>query len=106
MVKRILTMDAMTFQIVWDYAAPRADLYPGALSHIPAMYRRAESRRLSYDRARNIMRDETGILSMPVEPSSWTEATVDDAREYLARHIWAKAVRADNLTREGRESDI
>lgn len=106
MPKQILTMDAMALQTVWDYAAPRAERYPGALAHIYAMYKRAETRRLRYDRARNIMRDDTGILSMPVEPSSWTEASVDEAREYLARHIWAKAVRADYLTKDGRSNEI
>ena len=91
---------------VIQYAAARVEKNPE--------YRRAynvflwkayclsESQRVRIDRKTWVMRDDRiGELSRPVSVTDWPECTPEDARESLACHIWAKAVKFQNLEAAG-----
>jgi hypothetical protein len=61
-------------------------------------YLRAVENNLRYDRKTNVMRDNRlGELSRPSNPSEWSEATANEAREYMARQVWCDAVRVFNV---------
>ena len=56
-------------------------------------YNACRAHNLRYDRVSNILRDDRlGVLSRPSNPSEWQEATLSEARDWIAREVWCKAV--------------
>jgi hypothetical protein len=79
------------------------EAYPLAFSQfLPLSFDLSEKRKLTMDRKTWTLKDRrTGTLSQPVRLSEWPECTYDDARHEVARHIWAKACRMENLLKFG-----
>ena len=91
---------------VIQYAAARVEKNPEYRRAYPIFlwkaYCLSESYRARIDRKTWVMRDDRiGELSRPVSVTDWPECTPDDARESLARHVWAMAVKFQNLESSG-----
>lgn len=65
-------------------------------------YNAARKANLRFNRKTNILRDNAiGVLSRPVTPSEWPEATRDEVREALMDEVWCQAVSAFNREQMG-----
>ena len=98
--------DHVCYSDVIQYAAARVEKNPAYRRAYDVFlwkaYCIAESYRARIDRKTWVMRDDRiGELSRPVSVTDWPECTPEDARESLARHVWAKAVKLQNLEASG-----
>lgn len=76
-------------------AAPRYEMICNR--RILDAYNAARKENLRFHRKTNILRNNRlGILSRPVTPYEWPEATRDEAREALMDEVWCQAVSAFN----------
>ena len=94
--------NAIDVDSLFEYCAARRRANPHYVNVDDGLvyesYKIACSHNLRYDRKTNILRDDKiGEWARPSNPAEWEEATLDEAREALMRHIWCKAVRQYNL---------
>jgi hypothetical protein len=70
--------------------------YPGAMQYLPERYAACLKAKLRFECTTNTLRDTSGWLSRPSDPSVWGTASRDDAAWALARNVWCNAVREFN----------
>lgn len=68
--------------------------YSPALAHWYDAFKECERKNLRYDRKRNILRDDDGIIASPSSPKEWPTASSECAKHELIREVWSRAVRA------------
>lgn len=97
--RTVISARWIPFDDVWAFCEDAADRNPhylGALDHVADSYFAAIRANLRYNRKSNVMRDDSGILARPSEPSLWSEATLTESYEHMTRKIWSGAVRRLN----------
>jgi hypothetical protein len=70
--------------------------YPGAMQYLSACYSSCVKANLRFECLTNTLRDTSGWLSRPSDPSAWGTASRDNAAWELARNVWCDAVREFN----------
>ena len=102
MTLRIINMDCIDFNTVWEHCERKAARFPHynrALDYVYDAYDAARKNKLRFSRHNWTLRDNRlGCIMRPCRASDFPDpATLEEAREQLAHEVWGDAVRRYNV---------